>query len=80
VLEIEYALAAMGVGAVDVGGYGFPMMGTRHNLEPDDSRHPVRMGRLELLRTLTLCFSKRTLQFLSTILPTLRSVCVGSLG
>ncbi len=78
-LEMEYALAAMWVGERDVGGYGVSVMGTRHSLEPDDSRHLVRIVRLELLKTLTLCFSKRTLQFSSTILPTLRSVC-GKLG
>ena len=70
-----YALVAMWVGEGDVCGLGFSVMGRRHSLEPDTSRHPVRMGRLDLFKTLTLWLSKRTRQFSSTILPTLRSVC-----
>ena len=41
---IVYALVAMWVGEFDICGLRFPAMGTRQSLEPDDSRHPVRMG------------------------------------
>jgi len=63
------------VGDFAKGGLGLPVRGTCQSLEPVGSRHPVRMGRLELFNMLTLCISNRTRQLLSTIFPKLRRVC-----
>ena len=58
-----------------MGGLVFSVRETRQSREPLGSRHPVRMGRLKWFNTLTLCFSNKTRQLASQILPMLRRVC-----